>query len=95
MKRTKIKGTLKQKNFSDKKQAKVTETKNDISSTSKNLLVSDIENNIVCILKNENRLPANIIEQIKNIQKMRETNDAPVDTMGCHMLADYNSDLKV
>lgn len=42
-----------------------------------------------------NKLPKNISEHIKWISKMRENGDAPVDTMGCHMLADKDADPKV
>lgn len=34
-------------------------------------------------------------EQLKNIMKMRESRDAPVDTLGCHMIADVLAEPKV
>lgn len=86
MKRTKNKVTIKEETQVNKK---------NLSSISTDFIVQDIENNITCISKEENQLSPNIIEHIKNIQKMRESNDAPVDTMGCHMLADLNADPKV
>ncbi|KAI1725305.1 hhH-GPD superfamily base excision DNA repair protein domain-containing protein [Ditylenchus destructor] len=39
-------------------------------------------------------LPPNIAEHINFIEEMRKTADAPVDTMGCHMLADSSADPK-
>lgn len=78
--------------ITNEKSAKINNSKTGESCTSK--VVPDIENNVLCTLSNE-KLPENIAEHIKNIQKMREKNDAPVDTMGCHMLADSNADPKV
>ncbi|KAK0415988.1 hypothetical protein QR680_012233 [Steinernema hermaphroditum] len=40
-------------------------------------------------------LSARLVEQWDNIKKMRETADAPVDQMGCHMLADPLAEPKV
>ncbi|KAI1731801.1 hhH-GPD superfamily base excision DNA repair protein [Ditylenchus destructor] len=39
-------------------------------------------------------LPLNIAEHISFIEEMRKKADAPVDTMGCHMLADSSADPK-
>lgn len=36
-----------------------------------------------------------IFEHLQLIQEMRKDVDAPVDSMGCHMLADPNADPKV
>lgn len=43
----------------------------------------------------ENGAQSNIRRDIEIIGQMRQANDAPVDTMGCHMLADVNADPKV
>ena len=39
--------------------------------------------------------PPDWFTTLENIQLMRVKNDAPVDTMGCHALADKNTDPKV
>jgi hypothetical protein len=40
-------------------------------------------------------LPADVGEHIKFIKKMRSELEAPVDSMGCHTLADPTADVKV
>lgn len=40
-------------------------------------------------------LSKEIFEHLQLIQEMRKDADAPVDSMGCHMLADPNADPKV
>lgn len=56
--------------------------------------VKDIEES-VSMVEDIFPLPKNILKHIQIIQEMRKSANAPVDTMGCHLLADPAADPKV
>ncbi|TKR75982.1 hypothetical protein L596_017197 [Steinernema carpocapsae] len=93
-KRTKKRAEIPEAKVAKEKKKVVKQKKTDPGPSSQ---VKDIEDTVEKKQEDKmtSRLSERALQQWENIKKMRETGDAPVDVMGCHMLADPLAEPKV